>query len=57
MERSFRTLRSDLVHHRYYATREEATCEIFAYIEGFYNRTSSLALSYINQIEMELRAA
>src|SRR5258708_6454175 len=33
------TLKTELVHHQHYATREEAGRDIFAYIEGFYNRT------------------
>jgi putative transposase len=39
MESFFHTLKTELVHHRHYATRQEARREIFAYIEGFYNRT------------------
>jgi putative transposase len=39
MESFFHTLKTELVHHRQYATRAEAKCDIFAYIEGFYNRT------------------
>ncbi|MFX5214465.1 IS3 family transposase, partial [Acinetobacter baumannii] len=47
-----------LVHHRQYATRAEATRDIFAYIEGFYNRTRRhSAIGYISPIEMELKAA
>ena len=37
MESFFHTLKTELVHHRQYATREEAKRDIFAYIEGFYN--------------------
>ena len=39
MESFFHTLKTELVHHRHYATRAEAQRDIFAYIEGFYNRT------------------
>jgi putative transposase len=39
MESFFHTLKTELVHHRKYATPAEATRDIFAYIEGFYNRT------------------
>ena len=39
MESFFHTLKTELIHHRQYATRQEAKCDIFAYIEGFYNRT------------------
>ncbi len=46
MESFFHTL---LVHHRHYATRTEATRDIFAYIEGFYNRTRRhSAIGYIS---------
>jgi putative transposase len=58
MESFFHTLKTELVHHRKYATRQEATREIFAYIEGFYNRTRRhSAIGYISPIEMELKAA
>ena len=38
VESFFGTLKKELVHHRRYATREEAKQEIFEYIEVFYNR-------------------
>jgi putative transposase len=58
MESFFHTLKTELVHHRHYATWAEATREIFAYIEGFYNRTRRhSAIGYISPIEMELKAA
>jgi putative transposase len=38
MESFFGTLKVELVHHRQYRTRAEATRDIFVYIEGFYNR-------------------
>jgi putative transposase len=57
MESFFHTLKTELVHPRHYATRTEATRDIFAYIEGFYNRTRRhSAIGYISPIEMELRA-
>jgi transposase InsO family protein len=31
MESFFHTLKTELVHHRHYATRQEATRDIFAY--------------------------
>ncbi len=37
-ESFFGTLKQELVYHRTYTTREEATKEIFEYIEVFYNR-------------------
>ena len=58
MESFFHTLKTELVHHRKYATRQVATRDIFAYIEGFYNRTRRhSAIGYISPIEMELKAA
>ncbi len=58
MESFFHTLKTELVHHCQYATREEAKRDIFAYIEGYYNRTRRhSAIGYISPIEMELKAA
>jgi putative transposase len=38
MESFFGTLKSELVHHRVYHTRDEARPDLFFYIEAFYNR-------------------
>ena len=38
MESFFHTLKVELVHQRRWATREEARRDLFAYIEGYYNR-------------------
>jgi len=38
MESFFGTLKSERVHHMVYATRDEASPDVFYYIEGFYNR-------------------
>jgi putative transposase len=58
MESFFHTLKTELVHHRQYATRDEALRDIFAFVEGFYNRTRlHSAIGYISPIEMELNAA
>ena len=58
MESFFHTLKTELVYHTHYATRADATRDIFAYIEGFYNRTRRhSAIGYISPIEMELKAA
>lgn len=38
MESFFHTLKTELVHHRTYATRDEAKPDVFSYVEGFYNR-------------------
>ena len=57
MESFFHTLKTELVHHRQYKTRAEAQRDIFAFIEGFYNRTRLHSARYIALIEMELKAA
>ena len=58
MESFFHTLKTELVHHRQYKTRSEAQHDIFAFIEGFYNRTRlHSAIGYIAPVEMELNAA
>jgi len=58
MESFFHTLKTELVHHQQYATKKEATRDIFAYIEGFYNRTRRhSAIGYISPVEMELKTA
>jgi transposase InsO family protein len=38
MESFFSTLKTELTHHRRYATRQEAYRDLFEYIEIFYNR-------------------
>ena len=38
MESFCHTLKTELVHHRSYATRDEATRNLFSYVEGSYNR-------------------
>ena len=42
MESFFHFLKTELVHHRDYNIRAEAQRDIFAFIEGFYNRTCSI---------------
>jgi putative transposase len=37
-ESFFHTLKVELVHQRRWATRDEACCSLFAYIEGYYSR-------------------
>ena len=38
MESFFGTLKTELVHHREYPDRDTARRDLFAYIEGYYNR-------------------
>jgi putative transposase len=58
MESFFHTLKTELVHHRDYNSHAEAQRDIFAFIEGFYNRTRlHSAIGYIAPVEMELKVA
>jgi transposase InsO family protein len=58
MESFFHTLKTERVHHRLYATRDQARRDLFQYIEGFYNpRRLHSALGYISPAEAERRAA
>jgi putative transposase len=58
MESFFHTLKTELVHHQHYATKDQAKRNIFAYIEGYYNRTRRhSAIGYNSPIQMELKAA
>lgn len=57
MESFFHTLKTELVHHRNYATRADAQRDLFAFIEGFYNRTRlHSAIGYVSPLEMERKA-
>jgi len=54
VESFFGTLKTELVHHRHYATRAEATTDIFEYIEVFYNRSRRhSALAYQAPVAFE----
>src|SRR5438445_11540085 len=58
MESFFHTLKTEQVHHQQYATRDQAKSDIFAYIEGFYNRTRRhSSIGYNTPIQIELKAA
>jgi transposase InsO family protein len=58
MESWFHTLKTELVHHTSYATREAAKRDLFAYIEGYYNRQRlHSALGYLTPEQAELHAA
>ena len=58
MESFFHSLKVERVHHRVYATRDEARRDLFAWIEGWYNthRLHS-ALGYRSPAAVERRAA
>jgi len=54
MESFWGTLKSELVHHRKYKTRQEAIQEITEYIEVFYNRQRKQAqLGYLSPVVYE----
>ena len=59
MESFFGTLKTELVHHRVYSSREEAKTDIFEYIEVFYNRQRlHSSLGYQTPVQFEaVRAA
>jgi putative transposase len=57
MESFFGTLKSELIHHRRYATRAEARADIFEFIEVFYNRVRRhSALAFQSPVMFELLA-
>lgn len=58
VESFFATLKTELIHGRPYHTRQDARTEIFAYLEGFYNRARRHStLGYLSPVEFEERAA
>jgi putative transposase len=57
MESFFHTLKTELVHHRDYQTRDEARRDIFEFIEIFYNRQRSHStLGYLSPVQFEVTA-
>ena len=55
-ESFFHTVKTELVHHEHYRTREEARASVFEYIEAFYNRTRiHSTLDYCSPAEFELK--
>jgi len=59
-ESFFRTLKTELVYHTTYQTREEAKNDIFNYIETYYNRVrrhSSLDYRTPHEVECEMQNA
>lgn len=57
-ESFFGTLKRELIYHRQYRTRDEATQDIFEYIEVFYNRLRRhFTLGYYSPAEFEARMA
>ena len=57
MESFFHTLKTELVHHRTYATRHEAKRDLFADMEEFYNRRRlHSSLGYRTPVQAEQSA-
>ena len=57
-ESFFSTLKNELIHHQTYHTRDEASREIFAFIEGFYNRQRlHQSLAYLSPMQFERRVS
>ena len=57
MESFFHTLKTELVHHRDYLTRDDARRDIFEYIEVFYNRQRRHStLGYLSPAQFEVTA-
>ena len=55
-ESFFSTLKNELPHHRTYQTPDEASQDIFVFIEGFYNRQRlHQSLAYVSPLEFERR--
>ena len=53
-ESFFHSLKTELVHHHHYRTRDEARASVFAYIEIFYNRRRlHSTLGYQSPVEFE----
>ena len=58
MESCFGTQKTELVHQACYKTRDAVRHNLFAYIEGYYNRTRlHSAIGYIMPEQAERQAA
>jgi putative transposase len=58
MESFFGTLKTELVHQRNYPDREAARRDLFAYIEGYYNRRRiHSAIGYITPEQADRKTA
>ncbi len=56
-ESFFRTIKTELIYHCRYKTRNEAKKDIFEYIEVFYNRKRiHSSIGYISPMEFEMAA-
>ena len=58
MESFFHTLKVELARQRHWATRDEARRDLFAYIEGYYNRQRiHSAIGYLTPEQAERMAS
>ena len=58
VESFFGTLKTELVNHAVYRTRQDAKTDIFFYIEGFYNRTRRhSSLAFLSPADFEAATA
>jgi putative transposase len=58
MESCFGTMKTELVHQACYKTRDAARHDLFAYIEGYYNRMRlHSAIGYITPEQAERQVA
>ena len=58
MESFFGTLKTELVHQGEYSDRDTARRDLFAYIEGYYNRRRiHSAIGYITPLQAEAKYA
>ena len=56
VESFFGTLKTELVNHAFYCTRQEAMTDIFFYLEGFYNRSRRhTALGHLSPVAFEVQ--
>ena len=54
MESFFGTLKTELIYHEDYKTRNEARQSVFEYVEAFYNRVRlQQRLGYMSPVEFE----
>ena len=55
-ESFFHTLKTELIHHQIYQTRDEANHAVFEHIEDFYNRELlHSANGYLSPADFELQ--
>lgn len=53
-ESFFKTVKTELVYHQKFATRQEARLAVFEYIEGWYNRKRRRsALGYLTPCQQQ----